>query len=85
MIQHTLNRKYNEETRNALDQVSQFIIHSNNPAAIALFNRFEQELIKHQPNKTILKGLWDGIEKVIPSATSFSDPVTQIILYVASH
>lgn len=78
LIRRAIRERYNEKTRNALDQMLQFIIRSNNPAAIALFYRFEKELSDLQPNKIILKGLWEGIEKVLPSVTSLSDSHTQV-------
>jgi hypothetical protein len=48
------------------------------PAAIALFNNFNQELNKQQHDKSTLKGIWDGIVKVLPSIATISEAVAKI-------
>jgi hypothetical protein len=81
IVQNSFNKvvmKYGEETKNALDEVSKFIGESKDPAAIALFNNFCQELNKPQCEKSTLKGIWDGIVKVLPSIANKSSAVTKI-------
>ena len=81
LVQGSFNkveREYGEETKKALEQVSQFIEKSNNPAAVALFNSFNQELSKPEREKSTLKGIWDGIEKVLPSIATIAGAVSKI-------
>ena len=81
LVENSFNkveREYGEDTKKALEQISQFIEKSNNPAAGALFNSFNQELSKPQHEKSTLKGIWDGIEKVLPSIATIAGTVAKI-------
>jgi hypothetical protein len=81
IVQNAFNRTvrgYSQEIENALHLISQFIEKSDDPAADALFHNFKQELNKPQPEKSKLKKIWDGIEKVLPSIGSQSDAVAKI-------
>jgi hypothetical protein len=82
IVQNAFNKvqeEYGEETKKALEQVSQFIENSDNPAAAALFNSFNQELSKPQHEKSTLKGIWDGIEKLLPTITTIAGTVAKIV------
>ena len=81
IVQNAFNKvesQYGNETKKALEQVSQFIEKSQNPAAVALFNSFNQELSKPQHEKSTLKGIWEGIEKVLPTITTIAGTVAKI-------
>jgi hypothetical protein len=58
---------YDDETVKALTKIAEFIEKSGDPAAGALFDIFNQELNKPQPDKYKLKQVWSGIENVLPS------------------
>lgn len=70
------------EVKNALSQIAEFINNSDDPSAVALFDRFSQELSKPTPEKLILRQMWEGIEKVLPSVTSLSEAVSQILYLI---
>jgi hypothetical protein len=81
IVQNSFNKvemKYGEETKQALDEVSRFIGESMDPAAIALFNSFLQELNKPQYEKSALKGILNGIVKVLPSISNMPSAVAKI-------
>jgi Zn-dependent metalloprotease len=83
LIQNSFNkiqRDYNEDTSRALKQVAKFIEESSDPSSDALFNQFIEELNKPQADRSRLKNLWSGIEKVLPKVTKIAavskiDPV----------
>lgn len=81
LIQGSFNkveREYGDDTKKALEQVSQFIEKSGNVAAVALFNNFNQELSKPRHEKSTLGGIWDGIEKVLPSIATIAGAVAKV-------
>ncbi len=82
LVQNSFNklkRDYDAEVSQALLQIADFIQKSNDPAAAALFDKFNEELNKPQPEKSILTKIWSGIETVLPSITSISDVASKII------
>jgi len=68
-----------QETSEALIMVAEFISNSGNHAAGALYNAFTDELTKSTPEKPRLKGIWKGIEAILPAVTSVAGVVTKII------
>jgi hypothetical protein len=65
LIQDSLNtveKEYGKDTKQALNEVADFIKKANHPSANTLFNTFNQELAKPQKDKSTLKNLWSGIE-----------------------
>jgi hypothetical protein len=73
-----VNEKYDEETANAILRVAKEIERSDNKDAGALFDGFNQELAKSEPNKTVLKTIWDGILTHLPSITGMVDVISKI-------
>ena len=73
-----VNEKYDEETAKAIIKIAEEIERSGNRDAGALFDGFNQELAKPEPNKTVLKTIWDGIVTHLPSITSMVDIVSKI-------
>ena len=66
-LQNSFNkveREYGGDVKQALDDISQFIEKSDNPAAGALFNTFNQELSKPQHEKSTLKGICYEVENI---------------------
>jgi hypothetical protein len=63
-------------------QVTDFIQKSKEPtvpAAAALLDGFNQELTKRTPDKSRLRSIWDGIEKVLPSISTMKGVVDKIV------
>jgi len=63
-------------------QVTGFIQKSKEPtvpAAAALLDGFNQELTKRTPDKSRLRSIWDGIEKVLPSISTMKGVVDKIV------
>ncbi|MGC2382051.1 MAG: hypothetical protein WA631_02950, partial [Nitrososphaeraceae archaeon] len=74
-----LKAEHGEETASALTQVAEFIAKSNNHAAGVMFNNFSEELNKVRPDKSRLKSLWNGVEKLLPSIATISGAVAKIV------
>jgi hypothetical protein len=73
-----VKKEYNEDVSRKLVEIADFIQKSGDPAAGALFDNFNQELNKPQPEKSRLKSIWSGIEKVLPAITAISDTVAKV-------
>ena len=75
-----LREKYDEETANAILRVAEEIEKSGNRDVGKLFNNFNQELGKTEPNKTVLKTMWEDIIKnlPLPSISSMIDVISKI-------
>lgn len=71
--------KPDNETREALVKIAEFISNSENHAAGALYNTFTEELTKTPQDKSRLKSIWNGIEAVLPAVTSVAGVVSKII------
>jgi predicted transcriptional regulator len=81
LVENSFNkvkREHDEETSKALVKVAEFIENSKDPAAGALFNNFNEELNKPQPDKSRLKSFWTGIEKALPTITTIAGAVAKI-------
>lgn len=74
-----IDQEHGKDFSESLLKITEFLNKENNPAAGALFNQFNQELTTPQPRKTTLENLWDGIQKVLPSAVSLATEFTKII------
>lgn len=60
LVENSFNkvkREHDEETAKALVKVAEFIEKSKDPTAVALFDNFNQELDKPQPDKSRRKSL----------------------------
>jgi hypothetical protein len=67
-----------EDIAKALLKAAEEIEKSGNKEAADLFNGFNEELQKPNPRKTILKSLWNGIERASPTIAKLTDIVTKI-------
>jgi hypothetical protein len=74
-----VKKEHDEETSKALAKVAEFIEISKDHAAGALFDTFNKELNKPQPDKTRLKSFWTGIQNTLPSIASISESVAKIV------
>jgi hypothetical protein len=86
LVQNSLNKvkeQYDEETSKALQEVAQFIHNSKNRSAGALFNEFNQELSKPEPDKSALGNLWSSIQNVLPQIVTISGAVAKIVTLFA--
>jgi hypothetical protein len=85
LVENAFNKvkaEHGDDVSNALAQVADFIQKSKEPtvpAAAALLDGFNQELTKTTPDKSRLKSIWDGIEKVLPSISTTAGVVDKIV------
>ena len=70
---------YGEEVAKALLHIAEFIDRSGNKEAGELFDRFNEELNKPEPKKSVLKSLWEGVERAVPAITTLSDAVAKLV------
>ncbi len=73
-----VRKEYNEDTAKALLQIGEFIEKSGDVSAGILFNKFNEELNKPQPEKSTLKKIWGGIEKTLPTIITLSDVIVKL-------
>ena len=73
-----VKKKYDEEVAKALLQIGEFIEKSGDVSAGILFNKFNEELNKPQPEKGTLKKIWDGIEKTLPAIKTLADVIIKL-------
>ena len=81
VIEHSFNKiraEQGEEVASALKAIAEFIERSGNREAGDLFDRFNEELNKPEPKKSVLKSVWAGIEKAIPVATALAESVAKL-------
>jgi hypothetical protein len=67
----------------AMLEIADFIQKSKDPGAPSagiLLDRFNEELNKPEPEKSKLKSIWSGIEKVLPSMTTMAEAVSKIAI-----
>lgn len=69
-----------QETRDALVKVAEFINRSEDPAAGALFNNFADELTKPSPDKTRLSKFWTAIEKLLPTINTVAGILSKTVI-----
>jgi hypothetical protein len=68
-----------EETSRTLFKAAEIIEKSGNKSAGALFDKFNTELIKPQPEKSKLSNLWNKIVDVLPSVAIVTQAILKII------
>lgn len=81
VVENSFNKiraEQGEEVASALKAIAGFIERSGNKEAGELFDRFNEELNKPEPKKSVLKSVWAGIEKAIPVATALAEPVAKL-------
>lgn len=74
-----VGERYGQDKAQAIKEVAEYIEKSKSPAASALFESFNQELNKPQPDKSRLKSFWEGVENVLPSIATISESVAKIV------
>ena len=65
---NSVTAKYGPSVGNMLDRVNEHIAKSGNEQAVELMDGFNEELAKPAPRKSMLKGLWEKIGEILPSA-----------------
>ena len=73
-----IQKKYDRDTAMALLQVAKEIEKTGNKEAAELFDCFNEELQKPNPKKSMLKSIWEGIEKALPSVLQITDLAVRI-------
>lgn len=73
-----VREEIDQDTAMALLRVAEEIAKSGNPEAAELFEGFNEELQKPEPRGSVLKSIWDGIEKALPTIVQLTDVVTRI-------
>lgn len=71
-------RDYGEDMIKALEQTKEFIRKSGDVPADTLYDNFDDELNKPQPDKSVLQKLWSGIETLLPEIKTKSEQVSKI-------
>jgi small GTP-binding protein len=69
---------YGEDVAKALLQIAEYIEKSKNKEAGELFDSFNEEINKQKPKKPMLKLIWEGIEKALPTITRLSEAVAKL-------
>jgi hypothetical protein len=81
LVENSFNKiseQYGQQTGEGLLKITGFIHRSNDPAAGTLFNEFNEDLRKPTSDRSRLKKIWSGIEKVLPSIATISNAVMAI-------
>lgn len=81
-VQNAFNKvaaNYDDETANAIKVVAGEINRAGNKEAAENFEAFNEELLKPQPKKTLLKSLWEGTLSALPSLAQLSSVVNLIM------
>jgi len=81
LVENSFNkvkRELDEETGNTLVEIAKFIEKSGNASAGLLFDKFNEELNKPQPEKSRLSDFWSGIVAVLPSVATLAGAVSKI-------
>lgn len=73
-----VQEKYDKETAMALLRVAEEISKSGNKEAAELFEEFNEELQKPKPRQSVMKSVWGGIEKALPTIVQLVDVVAKI-------
>ena len=69
---------YGGDVAKAVLQIAEFIEKSENKEAGVLFDSFNEEINKQEPKKPMLKLIWEGIEKALPTITTLSEAVAKL-------
>jgi heme-degrading monooxygenase HmoA len=71
-------KQTNPELADALSQVLGHLENTKNSAAAGFFETFVEEVEKREPNKTILKALWESLVSAAPTIKHLSDASAKI-------
>jgi tetratricopeptide (TPR) repeat protein len=81
LVENSFNKikeGYGDDVAKALLQIAEFIEGSGNKEAGELFDSFNEEISKPQPKKSVLKSIWGGIEKALPTITTLSEAIAKL-------
>jgi tetratricopeptide (TPR) repeat protein len=81
LVENSFNKikeGYGDDVAKALLQIAEFIEGSGNKEAGGLFDSFNEEISKPQPKKSVLKSIWGGIEKALPTITTLSEAIAKL-------
>lgn len=70
--------KSNTDLAKALEQLKTIIDSSGKTEAIDLFDSINEEIVKEQPRKSVLKGLWTGLLETLPAIKTAGEIYGQI-------
>jgi hypothetical protein len=73
-----IDEKYGNEIATALSFVEKEISESGNKEAAELFEGFKEELQKPEPRRSVLKNIWNGIERALPTIAALVDITAKI-------
>ncbi len=73
-----VKKEYNEEVAKSLIKIAKFIEESGDISACILFDNLNEELNKPQPDKKVIRNIWDGIEKTLPSIKALSEVIAKL-------
>jgi hypothetical protein len=74
IVQNAFNkveREYDSSIKDALEDFAKFIEKSGNYAAQSLFKNFSEEIVEPNPDKSKLKGIFEGIKAILPDIYNF--------------
>jgi hypothetical protein len=74
-----VQQRFGDDVANALLQVASAVASSGNKEAAENLNGFNEELQKHQPSKSVLKSLWQGLLEVLPSLATLGEATAKIV------
>jgi hypothetical protein len=86
VLSNALNRAgdvYGEELRAALQEISAFLDRNENREAIERFNSFNAEMAKPEGKKSVLRGLWNELTRVLPHAAEIASAVKVVATILA--
>jgi hypothetical protein len=63
---NTYKNKYGTEGAQLIEKIDAELEKIKDPAASALFEKFKEESIKEEPNKSTMQSIWSSIEKILP-------------------
>ena len=81
LVENSFNKikeGYGDDVAKALLQIAEFIEGSGNKEAGELFDSFNEEISKPQPKKSVLKSIWEKIEKALPTITTLSEAIVKL-------
>jgi hypothetical protein len=82
LVENSFNKvkgEHDEETGKVFAEVAKIIGKSGKASAGALFDKFNEELNKTQPEKSKLRDFWDGMVDILPSLATFAGVISKII------
>src|SRR6266446_139094 len=76
---NTIGGHVDEDTKSAIIEVANIVSESQNAAAGALLDQFNDELAKHQHDRSKLKQFWNGLTTLLPDIAKLGGAVAKIV------